>query len=236
MNNGYSIKVLDKGYVRLVDSFGNDQRIVESARVSYKSPSKGEVQDKKLLKYLWRNRHTSPFEQVSLTYNLKLPLFVQGQLIRHRTFRCNQQSARYSEMAEEFYIPSQWREQDSKNKQGSLIKEAYVEPQLVVPHREEFGHMGENGATEYLEDHCRYSYELYKAMIEGGIAKEMARMVLPQNLYTEIYVNCDVHNLMHFFELRLDEKAQWEIREYAKAMFEIFKELFPWCAEAFLKT
>jgi thymidylate synthase (FAD) len=231
MKKGHTINVLDHGFVRYVDHLGSDERIVEAARISYKSPSKGEEQDKKLLKYLYKNLHTSPFEQCSITFNIKLPIFIMRQMVRHRTARLNEMSARYTELPSEFYIPEKWRIQDTKNKQGSIEKEEYSEPQLVVPKKD--GHMGENGVTKYFEEHCEYSYELYQSMIEAGIAREMARMVLPVNIYTEIYWNMDLKNLIHFIRLRDDSHAQWEIQQYGKAIKEITKELFPWTIEAY---
>ncbi len=238
MQLGHEIQVLDKGYVRLVGYYGKDLTIVEAARVSYQSPSKGDEADKKLLHYLYKNRHTSPFEQCNITFNIKLPLFVQGQMVRHRTQKLNQMSARYTEMPDEFYIPSSWRPQDKKNKQGSVETDNW---NPVIDTEEEVSPGGRSvfeiqyHATELLEKHCEDSYNLYKKMIAEGVSKEMARMHLPQNLYTEIYSQWDIHNLIHFFNLRLDEHAQWEVRQYAKAMFEIFEELFPWTAEAFHK-
>lgn len=213
------ISVLDKGFVRLVDTFGSDSRVVEAARVSYLSESKGEEQDKKLLFYLYKNRHTSPFEQCSMTFNIKLPLFVQGQMVRHRTQRLNQVSARYTEMSNDFYVPEKWRLQDTKNKQGSIDSDFLIHKNISI------------GFKQW----CDEAYRHYEELLELGIAKEMARMILPQNLYTEIYSNWDLHNLMHFFSLRLDPHAQWEIRQYAQAMFEFFKDRFPNCAEAFEK-
>ena len=197
MEKGYTIQVLDHGYVRYIDHYGSDERILEAARISYKSPSKGEEQDKKLLSYLYKMRHTSPFEQCGITFNIKLPLFVQGQMVRHRTQKLNQDSARYTEMSDELYIPAIWRKQDAKNKQGSTG--------------------GFDGDTNFayvdcLRRHCEESYNIYQSLINGGVAREMARMILPQNLYTEIYSNWDLHNLMHFFTLRLEKHAQWEIQ------------------------
>ena len=214
---GKTISVLDKGYVRLIDFLGNDQRIVEAARVSYQSPSKGIEHDKKLLNYLYRNAHTSPFEQCNITYNIKMPIFVMRQFVRHRTFRLNEMSARYTELPDEFYIPSKWRAQDTKDKQNSLFNG-------------DLDFEKQNGRLSLI---CNTSFELYKAMIGDGVAREMARMILPVNIYTEIYVNCDIHNLIHFLGLRLDTHAQWEMRQYAKAMHQIFTELFPWSSEAF---
>jgi thymidylate synthase (FAD) len=223
-------EVLDKGFVRYIDHLGSDLRIVEAARVSYRSPSKGEEADKKLLKYLYTHKHTSPFEQCLITFNIKLPLFVQAQMVRHRTQKLNQVSARYTKMEPEFYYPEKWRFQDTKNKQGSVWnKDTFIpyNPMLVVPHFDDRAHMGEGDTNKYVREFCEYSYGLYNSMIESGIAREMARMILPQNLYTEIYTTWDLHNLIHFLKLRLDNHAQWEIREYAKAMYEIMSKLFP---------
>lgn len=233
MEKGYTIKCLNHGFVRYIDHMGTDTRICEAARLSYQSPSKGEEQDKKLLFYLYKMRHTSPFEQCNITFNIKLPLFVQGQMVRHRTQRLNQVSARYSEMSEEFYIPTKWRKQDTKNKQGS-IDEGEFSPEVTVTVIEGFSQKT-IPATQALMEYCDRAYELYQSMMQAGIAREMARVVLPQNLYTEIYSNWDLHNLMHFFKLRLDEHAQWEIRQYAKAMFGVFEELYPLTAEAYEK-
>jgi thymidylate synthase (FAD) len=230
IEKGYTINVLDCGYVRYIDHLGSDERICEAARISYKSPSKGKDQDKRLLEYLWKHHHTSPFEQVNLTFNIKLPLFVQGQMVRHRTQRLNQVSARYTEMVDDFYIPNEWRKQDTKNKQGSVVYEdwnynGYYE-----------GIFSKNQyLSTKLKNHCIASYKLYKEMITDGVAREMARMILPQNLYTEIYSNWDLNNLLRFFTLRLDEHAQWEIRQYAKAMYDITKEIYPWTIGAYDK-
>lgn len=222
MQEGYTIDVLDKGFVRYIDHLGSDRRIVESARISYKSPSKGDEQDKKLLNYLYRNAHSSPFEQCSITFNIKLPVFVMRQLVRHRTFRLNEMSARYTEMPDEFYIPGKWRQQDTKNKQGSIDCGDWNPP------------LHDNKTvSECVEAQCHEAYQLYQEMLEAGVAREMARMILPINLFTEIYINCDLNNLMRFFRLRSDAHAQFEIQCYSNAMFAIFKELFPWCAEAF---
>lgn len=236
---GLTLSVLDKGYVRLVDWMGTDSDIVEAARVSYKSPSKGPEQDKKLLNYLWKNRHTSPFEQVSIKFNIKLPLFVQGHIVRHRTQKLNQVSARYTEMPDEFYIPDKWRRQDIKNKQGSIeddnwnpiFKESGWSDGIFRAERISY----DVSATELLEKHCKKLYVFYKQMLEKGIAREMARMVLPQNLYTEVYTTWDLHNLLHFLTLRMDEHTQWETRQYATAMYTITKLLFPVTIEAFDK-
>lgn len=216
MNKGHEIQQPPHGYVRYVDHLGTDMRIVESARISYKSPSKGEEADKKLLTYLFKNRHTSPFEQCSITFNIKFPIFLMRQFVRHRTFRLNEWSGRYSELADEFYRPSKWRAQATDNKQGSVASE--------LPEKE---------CNALMDDAYRVAYQSYQALLGRGVAKEMARFVLPVGIYTEIYVNCDLHNLLHFLRLREDGHAQAEIQDVAKAMRQIAMELFPWTFEAF---
>ena len=226
MKNGYTIPVLDHGFVRYIDHMGTDSRICEAARLSYKSPSKGKEQDKKLLAYLWRNKHTSPFEMVKVTLNIKLPIFVMRQYVRHRMQNLNEVSARYTELPNEFYIPTLWRKQDTKNKQGSVINE-HFNTSWMIPN------YGWVTATEALEKHCKDSYKLYQQMISVGIAREMARMVLPVNIYTEIYACWDLKNLLHFINLRDDSHAQAEIQEYGKAIKSICKKLFPWTMEIY---
>jgi thymidylate synthase (FAD) len=217
MEKGYKIDCLDKGHVIYVDHYGSDSRVVEAARVSYAGGSKGDEKDKKLLDYLFRKRHTSPFEQCAITFQIKLPLFIQAQMVRHRTQKLNQQSARYTEMSNDFYIPEIWRKQNTENKQGSI----------------EAVNLNHPFYTEEVETFCKDAFDLYENLLEAGISREMARMVLPQNLYTEIYSCWDVHNFLHFANLRRDRiHAQSEIVTYADAMFDIFKELFPWTAEA----
>lgn len=211
----------EQGFCRYVDHLGSDMRIVEAARVSYGSPSKGLEADKKLLMYLYLNRHTSPFEQCSITFNIRMPIFVMRQFIRHRTFRLNEVSARYTELPDVFFLPESWRKQDTVNKQGSLISEDNDEWNKTN--------------TSLANDVYEHSYFTYKQLIENGVAKELARVVLPVGIFTEIYCNIDIHNLMHFLRLRLDPHAQQEARELAQAMFEIMEELFPWSAEAFTR-
>jgi len=233
IEKGHAIDVLDKGYVRYVDNFGTDLRIVESARISYKSPSKGEEADKKLLHYLYKNLHTSPLEQCNITYNIKMPIFVMRQFVRHRMFRLNEQSGRYTEFSDDFYFPKGWRPQDTKNKQGSIETDNW-NPIVGSADKHSYGDcLIDITASQMFEDECHKCYTVYNKLIDSGIAKEMARMILPVNIYTEIYVNCDLNNLLKFFRLRLDAHAQWEMREYAKAMYDIFKELYPWTAEAY---
>lgn len=218
-DSGFTIEQPPHGYVRYINHLGTDMLIVEAARISYKSPSKGEEADKKLLTYLFKNRHTSPFEQCNITFNIKFPIFLMRQFVRHRTFRLNEWSGRYSELADEFYKPNTWRAQDSVNKQGST-KDLSVDQEIC---------------TLALEDGYCACYAIYQELLSRGVAKEQARFVLPVGIYTEIYVNCDLHNLLHFLRLRQDGHAQAEIQVVASAMRQIAEQLFPWTFEAFAK-
>jgi thymidylate synthase (FAD) len=227
MQKGNTIQVLDHGYVRYIDHMGSDQRIVEAARVSYQSPSKGPEQDQKLLEYLWKNKHTSPFEMGKIMLNVKMPIFIMRQWVRHRMQNLNEVSARYTQLPAEFYIPKTWRWQDEKNKQGSVAGDA----QPIC----RFNNGVTLPATKALEGFCDEAYQTYQALLNGGVALEMARMVLPLNIYTEIYACWDMKNLLHFITLREDSHAQAEIQEYARAIKTICVELFPWTMEAYEK-
>ena len=216
-----SLPVLDKGFVRLVDYYGNDSRIVQSARVSYGQGTKTVREDKMLIDYLWMNEHTSPFEQVVFTFHCKLPVFVARQWIRHRTARVNEISGRYSVMKEEFYVPAKELVsfQSKDNKQGRSKDDVPAELRDKV--------------LEIIKDINQESYKTYSEMIESGIAKELARICLPLNLYTEWYWQIDLKNLLHFLRLRMDQHAQYEIREYANTMAEIVKKVCPYTWESF---
>src|SRR5438045_3058138 len=155
IENGYTIPVLDKSYVRYIDHIGSDLRICEAARISYKSASKGEDSDRKLIQYLWKNKHTSPFEMLKLTLNIKLPIFVMRQYVRHRMQNLNEVSARYTELPNEFYSPKKWRKQDTKNKQGSVES-----PELEHEH-----------ITCILEYGYEKAYKTYLDLIAYGVAK-----------------------------------------------------------------
>lgn len=231
MNKGYTIPCLDHGYVRYIDHLGDDKRIVESARISYASASKGDEADKKLLEYLYKNKHTSPFEMVKVTLNIKMPIFVMRQYVRHRMQNLNEISARYTELPNEFYIPGTWRPQDTKNKQGSIVPDLLWDP--VV--NDGYSCLPDTTASECLMHACEHAYKTYQAMLKAGIAREMARMVLPVNIYTEIYTTWDLKNLLHFISLREDSHAQYEIQVYGTAIKEILRVLFPWSIEAFEK-
>lgn len=213
------IPVLDKGFVRLVDYMGSDQRIVQAARVSYGEGTKSFRQDKGLINYLLRNEHTSPFEQVILTFHTKMPIFVARQWVRHRTARLNEISGRYSIMKDEFYLPdeAQMRGQSNDNKQAR--SEEIVE--------------GAADMIAEMADDQKLVYSHYEDMIEKGLAREIARNNLPLSLYTEWYWQCDLHNLFHFLALRMDSHAQYEIRVYAEAMAKCAKAVAPMAYEAF---
>lgn len=217
MEKGHTINIGEHGYVRYVDHMGTDGRVVEAARISYRSPSKGPEADKKLINYLLRNKHTSPFEMCKITFNVKCPIFVMRQWVRHRMQNLNEVSARYTELPNEFYLPTEFRAQDTANRQGSV--EA---PELE--HEKLRGLMN----TAY-----RFSYNTYEKLLREGVAKEMARFVLPVGIYTEVYSCWDLNNLMKFFVLRDDSHAQAEIQDYARAMKEITRALFPWVMDAY---
>lgn len=233
------IKVLDHGYVRYIDHMGSDLRIVEAARISYKSPSKGEEADKKLLEYLWKNKHTSPFEMCKISFNIKLPIFVMRQYVRHRMQNLNEVSARYTELPNEFYIPEIWRAQDTKNKQGSIIKDSEIFKEYpydpAFASDEQMSPLTHKMISEDLIIFCKNAYDKYQKYLSEGVSREMARMFLPLNIYTEIYCCWDLKNLLHFIRLREDSHAQYEIQEYAKAMKEMCKEFFPWTVEIYEK-
>ncbi len=224
---GQRKQVLDKGFVELVDlmphpaaGVSGDLAIVNAARVSFLGESKGDEADKKLLFYLLRNEHTSPFEMVEFKFRLRAPLVTYWQLVRHRTANLNLQSGRYTPFEEDdFYVPSVWRKQSKSNKQAS---EGEVEEEI----NEEL--------TRKLIAHYDQGYALYSQALEAGVSKEMARLFLPgfSVYYTGVW-KIDAHNLMRFLRLRMANDAQYEIRVYANAIHEFFREALPWTAEAF---
>lgn len=217
---GKRVPVLDHGFVCLVDYMGDDAAIVQAARVSYGRGTKTMRTDRGLVRYLMRHRHTTPFEMVELKFLMRLPIFVARQVIRHRTANVNEYSARYSIVPDEFYIPEPdvIRAQSKKNRQGrdDLL------PEPVVA---EFRHR--------LERLSRESYELYEWATDKEIARELARLSLPVNVYTEWYWKIDLHNLFHFLSLRLDPHAQQETRAFAQAMYDIARVVAPTAFEAF---
>ena len=217
---GRRVPVLDKGWIELQDMMGDDRAIVNAARVSFLGESKGDERDKKLLFYLLRHRHTSPFEQVEFKFRVRAPLVTWWQWVRHRTWSMNAQSGRYTPFEEgDFYLPDAWRLQAADNKQAS-------EGELSGPKADEL--------TEKLEAHFRQGFALYKEALEAGVAREMARLFYRGSRCITWVVKVDAHNLMHFLRLRMAPDAQYEIRAYAWAIYEhFFKAALPWTAEAF---
>jgi thymidylate synthase (FAD) len=213
--------VLDKGFVRLVDYLGSDQRIVQSARVSYGEGTKTYREDKGLIDYLLRNDHSSPFEQVIFTFHMKLPIFVARQIVRTRTARLNEISGRYSVMKDEFYMPepSDIALQSTDNKQGRQDQAVSKEMQKKV--------------LKILNTSYKQAAETYKKLLDVNIARELSRIALPLGLYTEWYWQIDLRNLMNFLKLRLDKHAQKEVRVYAEVIEEIAKTVCPMAMEAF---
>ncbi len=215
------LDVLDHGFVRLVDYLGGDARVVQSARVSYGEGTKTVREDRALIDYLLRHRHTSPFEQVIFTFHVKMPIFVARQWIRHRTARVNEISGRYSVMRDEFYLPraDEVRFQSTHNRQGSAQAEV---PDALRERVIEALRAGQEG-----------TYGTYEGLLEDGIARELARINLPLSLYTEMYWQIDLNNLFHFLRLRLDWHAQYEIRAYGDAIARCVQAVAPLAFEAF---
>ena len=224
--------VLDHGFVRVIDYMGNDSSIVQAARVSYGKGTKKINQDKNLINYLLSHRHSTPFEMNEIKLHVKLPIFVARQWIRHRTANVNEYSARYSVLDNEFYIPKKWniKSQSTTNNQG---RENEVKNSEQV--------------KKALELNSKKSFEMYNLLLNEdkdgnkisteneGVARELARMVLPLNTYTQWYWKIDLHNLMHFLSLRFDKHAQYEIRVYAKVILKFMKKWVPYTYEAFVK-
>lgn len=220
---GVPISCLDHGFVYLVDYMGTDESIVQAARVSYGHGTKTVSANEGLIRYLLRNKHTTPFEMVQLKFHAKMPILVARQWVRHRTASLNEYSGRYSLMSENFYVPdmSVIQPQSTTNKQG----------------REESGMPDEmkRDLRKKMEKHYKASYELYEHLIseDVNLSRELARSILPVANYTEWYWDINLHNLFHFLKLRLDSHAQYEIRVYADAMATIVKEAFPIAWKAF---
>jgi thymidylate synthase (FAD) len=225
---GRRADVLDKGWIELIDlmphpasGVSGDMAIVNAARVSFLGESKGPERDKKLLFYLLRHRHTSPFEMVEFKFRVRAPLVTWWQWARHRVWNYNAQSGRYTPFEEnDFYVPEIWRRQAVDNKQAS---------------EGELSAAAAFALTQKLADHYREGYRLYNEALEMGVSKEMARLFLPGfSVYYTWVTKVDAHNLMHFLRLRMADDAQYEIRVYAQAIYEhFFKPALPWTAEAF---
>jgi thymidylate synthase (FAD) len=227
------LKVLDHGFVRVVDYMGDDAAIVQAARVSYGKGTKQVSQDKGLIHYLMRHWHTTPFEMCEIKFHIKLPIFIARQWIRHRTANVNEYSARYSIMDKEFYIPApeQLAPQSKINNQGrgaATLSAAESARVLEIL----------KGDSERVYDHYQELMGQESESLAGendrqGIARELARMNLTLNYYTQWYWKIDLHNLMHFLRLRADSHAQYEIRAYADVMCEVMKKWVPLAYGAF---
>ena len=226
------IEVLDHGFIRVIDYMGDDSSIVQSARVSYGKGTKKISNDKGLIKYLMRHRHSTPFEMCEIKFHIKLPIFIARQWIRHRTANVNEYSARYSILDKEFYIPSaeNLAEQSAINNQGRGDALTDDEASNVI---------------QILKKDAEQTYSNYETLLnessegniidesKSGIARELARMNLTLNTYTQWYWKIDLNNLLHFLALRADDHAQYEIRVYADAMLDIVKKWVPLTYEAF---
>ncbi len=227
------IKVLDHGFIRVVDYMGTDSSVVQAARVSYGKGTKQTNQDKGLIQYLMRHRHTTPFEMCEIKFHIKLPIFIARQWIRHRTASVNEYSARYSILNKDYYVP----EKENIASQSKVNKQCRED--LTVP-----DHLAEE-VIKILKADSEQCYQHYVDLLNEdeagniinpdkvGIARELARINLNLNYYTEWYWKIDLHNLLHFLSLRADPHAQYEIRAYADAMLEIVKEWVPVTYEAF---
>ena len=226
------IEVLDHGFIRVIDYMGDDSSIVQSARVSYGKGTKKISNDKGLIKYLMRHRHSTPFEMCEIKFHIKLPIFIARQWIRHRTANVNEYSARYSILDKEFYIPSaeNLAAQSAINNQGRGDALTDDEASNVI---------------QILKKDAEQTYSNYETLLnessegniidesKSGIARELARMNLTLNTYTQWYWKIDLNNLLHFLALRADDHAQYEIRVYADAMLDIVKKWVPLTYEAF---
>ena len=226
------IKLLDHGFIRVIDYMGDDSAIVQAARVSYGSGTKKVSQDKGLIHYLMRHRHSTPFEMCEIKFHVKLPIFVARQWIRHRTANVNEYSARYSILDREFYIPEaqQLSSQSSVNNQGRDEVLGAREAKRVL----ELLRKDASDCYEHYEEMLNFN-EQGKILDENkkGLTRELARMNLTLNTYTQWYWKIDLHNLMHFISLRLDQHAQYEIRVYAQVMLDCLKKWTPLTYEAF---
>ena len=224
--------VLDHGFVRVIDYMGDDSSIVQAARVSYGKGTKKISQDKGLINYLLSHRHSTPFEMNEIKLHIKLPIFVARQWIRHRTANVNEYSARYSVLDNEFYIPEK-RNIKSQSKINNQGRDSEVKNSDQI--------------KKMLLANSKKNFEIYNLLLnedkhgnviteeKEGIARELARMVLPLNTYTQWYWKIDLHNLMHFLSLRFDKHAQYEIRVYAELILKIMKKWVPYTYDAFVK-
>jgi thymidylate synthase (FAD) len=230
------IKVLDKGFVRLIDHMGDDFSIVEAARQSTNKGLKNPKEDEEFLRWMLRHGHTSPFEMVEFKFQMKLPVFVARQIIRHRTASVNELSGRYTTSLSEFYEPED--EVFTKTNPTTPAEKITIHSAPNKDDYVEYDLIPEDLLSEWeWKDRFANNFELanqeYEQFVKTGVRKELARIVLPLSTYTQWYWKMDLHNLFHFLELRLSDHAQWETREYAKAVFELIKPIVPIACQAF---
>ena len=227
-----AIPVLDHGFIRVVDYMGDDSSVVQAARVSYGRGTRRRNEDRGLIKYLMRHRHTTPFEMAEIKLHVKLPIFVARQWIRHRTASVNEYSARYSILDREFYVPApnQLATQSSDNRQG---REASLEGAEASRVLQILRDDAENAYDHYLELLNEDPQGNRRSTERVGLARELARMNLSVNFYTQWYWKVDLHNFLRFLYLRADPHAQYEIRAYAETLISILEKWVPFTAEAF---
>ncbi len=214
-------KCLDKGFVLLVDYLGGDESIVQAARVSYGKGTKTVSDDRGLIRYLMRHDHTTPFEMVGLKFHCKMPIFVAREWIRHRTASVNEYSLRYSEPEGDYYLP----DLEAIGFQTKGNRQGRTEEPVPAEVGEKF--------RQYVKEISDSALQKYQELNQAGVARELARMILPINFYTRWYWKINLHNLFHFLKLRLDERAQYEIRVFAQKIAEITRKVAPLAYEAF---
>ena len=214
-------KVLNNGFVRLIDTMGDDMSVVKSARVSYGNETKGEVADKKLINYLMKHNHGTPFEHLNFTFHIKAPIFIARQWFRHRIGSFNEISGRYVKLDLDFWAPEEWRINNQQNLQSSSSQNLTEEEIMLL----------EKSFTEVYE----HISQTYDNLIKQGVAREQARGILPVSTYTEFYWTVNARSLFNFIKLRTHESAQKEIQDYGNIIYEIAKDTAPWTFEAFEK-
>ena len=222
MNQFLDRKVLDHGFIRVIEAMGDDSSVVQAARVSYGKGTTTKRGDAKLIRYLMRNAHMTPFEMCELKVHIKAPIFVARQWMRHRTASVNEYSGRYSVMSEDFYIPGvdQMRHQSKSNKQGRGELVPIVDAKYHI---------------RAMRSFSTQARDRYMSMIDIGISREVARIILPVNFYTEWYWKINLRNLLHFIQLRGDSHAQWEIQEYGEVLSDIVEAWVPVSYKAFME-
>jgi thymidylate synthase (FAD) len=203
-------------FAHLIDHMGSDAAVVEAARVSYAKGTKTVSDDRALIRYLMRHKHTTPFEMVEFKFHVKCPIFVARQWMRHRTASVNEVSGRYSIMEDEYFLPENLRTQSATNHQGS---EDVMEGDELLLLKQKAS--------------CDLAFHVYSDLLQHGCSRELARTHLPLSTFTEFYWKIDLHNLLHFLKLRMDSHAQPEIQDLAKQMYELIRPVVPFCCEAF---